>query len=207
VDENKFNPSISAKKVLDEYSLEDKKVVGFIGSFHYWHGIDHIQSLILDVLNQCNDTVFIMVGHGPLKNNLECFVAQEGITNKVFLPGYIEYNDIPFYLAGMDIVIAPYPNYEFFYYSPIKIFEYMAAGKCVVATAIGQIKEVIDDGINGMLFQPGNYDEMVQKTFSLLKNNSLQKKIGKAARNTIENNYTWRHTAEKLNRVISGVMA
>jgi len=202
-DERKFNPSISAKKVRDEYSLGNKKVVGFIGSFHYWHGIDHIQSLILNILSNYNNTVFLMVGYGPLKNNLENFVEKQEIADKVFLPGYIEYDNIPFYLAAMDVVIAPYPDYTFFYYSPIKLFEYMAAGKCVIATAIGQIKEVIQDGINGMLFQPGNYDEMLEKTLLLLQNNSLRETMGKAARKTIEENYTWRHTAEKLNEIIT----
>ena len=206
-DEKKFNPSISSQKVREEYSLGDKKVVGFVGSFHYWHGIDHIQSFILNILANYQNTVFLLVGYGPLKNNLENFVKQQGITNKVFLPGYIEYDHIPFYLAAMDVVIAPYPNYSFFYYSPIKLFEYMAAGKCVIATAIGQIKEVIEDGINGMLFQPGNYDEMLKKTFLLLQNNSLRKTMGKAARKTIEENYTWGHVAEKFNRIVTSEMA
>lgn len=201
-DEKRINPSIISKKVEIEYKLQQKNVLGFIGSFHYWHGMEKVQSFILDILSTATNTVFLMVGDGPLKNSLEYFVKKHKITDKVFFTGYVEYNNIPLYLSVMDIVLAPYPKHDFFYYSPIKLFEYMAAGKSVIAPAIGQIKEIINDGVNGILFKAGDYEEMLNKSILLLQDNILCKKIGKEARKTIENNYTWKHTARKLDKII-----
>jgi len=202
VDETKIRPSVSSEKVEMKYNLKDKKVLGFVGSFHYWHGIEQLQSLLLDILDNYEKTMFLMVGDGPLKQNIEDFIDKHGISDRVVLPGYVTYDDIPEYLSAMDIVLAPYPRHRIFYFSPIKLFEYMAAGKSVVASSIGQIKEIIEDGVNGMLFQAGNYDDMLEKSILLLQDNSLRERIGKAARVTIEKNYTWRHTAEKLNTII-----
>ncbi len=202
VDEKKINPLISSNRVITEYNLQGKKVLGFVGSFHYWHGVEQLQSLILDILFNYKNTIFLMVGDGPLKHKMEDFIKKHRITDKVILPGYVEYNNIPLYLAAMDIVFAPYPKHKIFYYSPIKLFEYMAAGKCIIASSIGQIKEIIEDGVNGILFEAGNYDDMLEKSKLLLQDNSLRSKIGRAARKTIEKNYTWKHTAEKLNRII-----
>ncbi len=202
VDETKISPSVSSKKVRMKYNLQGKKVLGFVGSFHYWHGIEQLQSLLMDILFNYDQTMFLLVGDGPLKQNMEDFIKEHRITDRVVLPGYVTYNDIPEYLSAMDIVLAPYPRHRIFYFSPIKLFEYMAAGKSVVASSIGQIKEIIEDGVNGMLFQAGNYKEMLEKSTLLLKNNSLRERIGKAARMTIEKNYTWKHTAEKLKHII-----
>jgi len=202
VDERKINPSVSSKKIKMKYNIKGKKVLGFVGSFHYWHGIEQLQSLLMDVLFNYDKTMFLLVGDGPLKNDMENFIKKHKIADRVILTGYVAYNDIPLYLSAMDIVLAPYPKHRIFYFSPIKLFEYMAAGKSVVASSIGQIKEIIEDGVNGMLFQAGNYDDMLEKSTLLLKNDSLRNRIGKAARATIEKNYTWKHTAEKLNHII-----
>ncbi|MFO7889392.1 MAG: glycosyltransferase [bacterium] len=202
VDEIKINPSVSSKKIKANYNLEGKTILGFVGSFHYWHGIQQLQSLIKDVLAEYTDTVFLLIGDGPLKKDMENFIRKQNITDKVLLPGYIKYDDIPFYLSSMDIVLAPYPKHKLFYYSPIKLFEYMAAGKSVVATSIGQIKEIIEDGVNGLLYEAENYDAMLKKTNLLLQDNALCKRIGKEARKTIEDNYTWKHTAKKLDQII-----
>jgi glycosyltransferase involved in cell wall biosynthesis len=202
VDEKKINPCISSERIKMKYNLQGNKVFGFVGSFHYWHGVEQLQSLLLDILLNYDNTMFLMVGDGPLKQNMEHFIKKNKIKDKVILTGYVEYNKIPLYLAAMDIVLAPYPKHQIFYFSPIKLFEYMAAGKSVLASSIGQIKEIIEDGVNGILFEAGNYDDLLEKSILLLKDNSIREKIGRAARKTIEKNYSWRHTAEKLHRVI-----
>lgn len=202
VDEKKINISYSSNKISAEYDLQDRKVLGFVGSFHYWHGVEQLQSFIMKILSRYDNTAFLMVGDGPLKHKMECFVKENRISDNVIFTGYVEYDNIPSYLAAMDIVLAPYPNHKLFYYSPIKLFEYMAAGKSVIATSIGQIKEIIEDGVNGILFEAENYDEMLEKSYLLLQDDSLCRRIGAEARKTIERNYTWGHTAKELNRII-----
>ena len=87
----------------------------------------------------------------------------------------------------MDIVISPYKDDYLFYGSSMKLLEYMAAGKAVLFPALGQIKEVIADGYNGRLYEPGDYRTMTGKLLELIENDDLRRQLGANARLTIEN--------------------
>ena len=207
VDAHRFCPDISTKRVFSAYPLKRKTVLGFIGSFHYWHGVANLMHFIKAVLSKSDDTAFLLVGDGPLKKELEHRVKMEHYSDRVFFTGYVPYPEIPAYLAAMDIALAPYPDLEFFYYSPLKLFEYMAAGKAVVAARIGQIEEIIQDGVNGMLFEPGNFQDMVAKAFTLIQNRSLRKRIAEKGRRTIEEGYTWDRAARVLSNIFQEIIA
>jgi len=126
------------------------------------------------------------------------YIEKNHLQNKVILTGFVPHEEVPKYISTMDIVLAPYPKLEFFYYSPVKIFEYMAAGKSVVASRLGQIAEVISDGVNGFLAAPGDTQEMLAKTLLLIRNPELRKKIGEQARETIKKRHTWSNKAKEL---------
>ena len=106
----------------------------------------------------------------------------------------------------MDIVLLTYPKLDFFYYSPLKLFEYMAEGKAVLASRIGQIEKVIRDGVNGMLFEPENIDELKEKLFLLITKNYLRRKLGRNARKTILEQFTWYHSASKISQAIKTIV-
>src|SRR5205807_2068305 len=82
-------------------------------------------------------------------------VRNAGLTPAVTFAGGVAHEDVPQHLAAMDVAIAPYPALDNFYYSPLKLFEYMAAGRPVVASRVGQVAEVVVDGVTGLLFGPG----------------------------------------------------
>ena len=107
------------------------------------------------------------------------------------MTGYIPPSEIPNYISAMDIVVAPYPELKFFYYSPVKIFEYMACQKPVLTTNIGQISEIITDGENGVLCKPDDSDELLNKLLQLIEDREKRKKIGLNARKTIVDSHTW----------------
>ena len=95
-----------------------------------------------------------------------------------------------------DILIAPYEAQEFFYLSPIKIFEYMAVGRAVVAAQVGQIREVIRDGVNGVVYDPSAPGALGERLVDLVDHPEVRRRLGEAARLTVENRYTWRANAE-----------
>ena len=113
-------------------------------------------------------------------------------------PGYVPYEEMPEYLAAMDLVVAPYPRIEPFYFSPLKIFEAMAMGKPVLASAQGQIGEPITDGLNGLLYTPGDKSSFLQKMNLLIEDETLRENLGREARKTIEQNYTWQRNAQSV---------
>jgi glycosyltransferase involved in cell wall biosynthesis len=206
VDVGKFNPSISGKRIRKLYGLNNQTILGFVGSFHYWHGIEYIERFIQMILSQRPNCGFLLVGDGPLKAEMEKRLKSGIYADKVHFSGYIQHKDIPEYIAAMDIVLAIYPKLELFYYSPLKLYEYMASGKAVVASRIGQIKDIITDGKNGFLFDPGNLNDLEDKVIRLLDNPSLIQVIGKNSRKTVENKYTWKQSALKVSSIMENIV-
>ncbi len=202
-DVDKFLASKMDNNILSNFKSKQNIVLGFIGSFHYWHGIDNLFRFIESTLESYKNVSFLLVGPGPLKDKLMKRVERANLSDKVYFTDYVPHEDIPKYLNLMDIVMALYPKMDFFYFSPLKLFEYMAAGKAIVASNIGQISEIVEDGKNGMLFEPDNFDEMRRKVFNLIEDRDVRDKIGEQARIKILRNYTWRHTAQKVAKILA----
>jgi len=105
---------------------------------------------------------------------------------------------MPYHLKAIDIFVLPYRFMEFFYFSPVKLFESMGVGCAVAAAGIGQIAEVIEDGKDGLLFPAGNYDEMRLRIEKLIEDPSLRLSLGKAAAEKIHANYLWEITTKAM---------
>jgi len=207
-DPERFSPLISGAGVRQRYGLAGEPVVGFIGSFSTWHGIHNLAKLMSELHERVPHVKFLLVGTGGRRKVwLEQFVRQHGLESAVVFAGYVDYQEMPEHLAAMDVVVAPYPNLPFFYYSPVKIFEYMAAGKPVVTTAIGQIAEIVNDGVNGCLCPPDDLRCMVEKIVGLVKEPRKRQRLGKAARATVAARHTWAHKAQAWSAICERVVA
>jgi glycosyltransferase involved in cell wall biosynthesis len=123
------------------------------------------------------------------------------------MTGTVAYGDVPDYVDAMDIVIVPYPKLDFWYPSSMKLFEYMSSSKPVVASAVDQVKDVIRDGENGLLFNPNRLDEFVNKVLLLVDNPILRRKLGQNARKTVLEKYTWIDHAKKMVQLFERVVA
>jgi glycosyltransferase involved in cell wall biosynthesis len=98
----------------------------------------------------------------------------------------------------MDIGIAPYPHNDKFYFSPIKVYEYMAAGLPVVASRIGQISTLIEHEKTGLLYEPGDTQALVSALERLINNFDWTTMLGWKARETVLENHTWDARVEKI---------
>jgi glycosyltransferase involved in cell wall biosynthesis len=98
-----------------------------------------------------------------------------------------------------DIAVAPYPRADHaFYFSPLKLFEYMACGVPVVAARLGQISEILRDGETGLLCPPGDLDALVKSCSTLLADMSLRKRLGHAAAAIVREQFTWDRNAARI---------
>jgi len=202
VDIQRFHLKISCDKIKKRYQLTNQNVIGFIGSFHYWHGVHHLIHLIQEILSSHSNVAFLLVGSGgPLKVQLESFMKEHHYEDRVILTGHVPHDEVPAYISAMDIVLAPYPSLDFFYYSPVKIYEYMAMGKAVVSSKIGQIAEVIENNQTGILCRPGDLQEMIEAVRGLLFNPSMRKRVGSEAHQYIKKNHTWKHKGQLLSEL------
>lgn len=198
VDPHEFNPAVDALAVRQRFDLEGKQVIGFLGSLAPWHGVDKLLDAAQTVCQEKPDARFLIVGSGSQSEYLQQRTRQSGIEDKVVFAGAASHDEVPRYVNAMDIATAPYPHMDRFYFSPIKIFEYMSAERAIVASRLGQIGEVIEDGVTGMLFKAGNVRELADVLIRLLDQPHLRASLGSQARRTVLAKYTWLQNAERI---------
>ena len=154
VDTARFHIGVSDREVRVELGLEGRFVVGFAGSLKSWHGVDLLIEAFAAVARP--DWSLVIVGDGPQREALEAQAGGAGADLHIVFTGAVSHDRVPQYVSAMDVTVAPFRPVDNFYFSPLKLFEYLAMGKPVVASDVGQISEVIRDGHNGVLFEPGN---------------------------------------------------
>ncbi len=201
VDTKIFSPIIEGSLVKEKYNLKDEIIVGFIGTFTKWHGVEVLFEAIQKVLSKEKEIVFILIGDGNLKSNLETRTKELNLNRNVIFTGIIPYSEAPKYLAACDILVSPHLGFESpqrFFGSPTKLFEYMAMGKAIIASDLEQIGKIIHHGVNGMKVKPGDADELADSIIQLINNPTLRSTLGRNARKDAEENFTWKMNAEKV---------
>src|SRR5215472_10866102 len=181
VDTSLFHTGVDGSLVRQRLKLAGRFVIGFVGTFKRWHGVDLLLSAFRDVQQSDPSTHLVLVGDGPLRSQLEEEVRKMGLLQAVTFAGALAHEDVPQYLAATDAAVAPYPALDDFYFSPLKLFEYMATGRAVVASRVGQVAEVVTDGVTGLLFEPGNVVDFVGCVRTLRDNPSLRIELGRNA--------------------------
>jgi glycosyltransferase involved in cell wall biosynthesis len=196
VDETMFNP------VGDSYKdrFKGKMVLGFVGSLKPWHDIA-LLSEIFQKLTFDPKYHLLVVGDGPMRNTINAL--SEKFPGRVTCSGAVDQEEVPKYIRAMDITLAPYPRMDLFYFSPLKVYEYMAMGKAVIATGIGQINQLIKNNVNGCLVPVGDIEAWVNTIKSLALDHSLREKLGKAAVKEINQNHTWDKRAEAFEKMLA----
>ena len=174
-------------------------VAGFLGTFGPWHGVDALAEAIVRLPRDV-PVRFLLVGDGDRRPAVERRIAEGGASDRVVFAGRIPHGEVPAYLDACDILLSPHvpmPDGSAFFGSPTKLFEYMAMEKAIAASRLGQIGDVIEDGISGLLLTPGSVDELVAAIEKLAADPELRTRLGRAARATVLEKYTWRASAKR----------
>ncbi len=170
VDLTRFGPLNAGATIRAKLNIGAAPVIGFIGSFKPWHGMGFLLDAVAAQGTALNTTRILAVGDGPDLAALRERAAEPDLAGRVILPGRMAHADIPDWLAAMDITVAPYLDQPDFYFSPLKIVESLAAGKPVVAPALGQISQLVQHGETGLLYEPGDADGCGAALASLIAN-------------------------------------
>ncbi|MBD3374866.1 glycosyltransferase [candidate division KSB1 bacterium] len=179
------------------------RVIGFVGSMHHWHGLVPMKESILALMQYDEQLVFLFVGSGgaEAKQFMDYFEPRH--RKRIYFIEHVEHDQVKHYISLFDIAIAPYPKIDVFYFSPVKIFEYMSLAKPVVAPDLGQISDIIDHAQNGMLYSAGDWDAFKRNILVLLNDPELARQIGAAARETVYRSFTWSDKAKELGDFIT----
>ena len=189
----------SGSELRRSFGLDDSIVVGFVGTFLPYHGIETLCGAI-ELLDEVPQLRFLMLGDGGLRPASEKRLARYVVDGRVTFTNRIGFERLPAYLAAFDICLAPYvsvPEGTPFINSPIKLFEYMAARRAIVASRLGQIERLLDDGVSGLLVPAGDAAALAKAIKRAAGDAELRGSLAREARKVAETSYTWRANAER----------
>ncbi|MCS5480734.1 glycosyltransferase family 4 protein [Corynebacterium sp. YIM 101645] len=160
--------------------------VGFVGTLKPWHGT----GILLDAVARATHPWRLeFCGTGPEQEALELQAAQLGIAHRVRFHGAVAPADVPQVLAGWDAACAPYPQADGHYFSPLKVYEYMAAGLPVIASAVGELPALLCG--RGLLVEPGDTGQLSRALDRLAAEPALRAELGAAASGHVDKHHTW----------------
>lgn len=203
VDVETFRPGIGGDEERNKLGIsEDETLVGFIGTFGPWHGVLALAEAITLIPNDANIR-FLLIGGGSLRGEVEALLRKAGATDRVIFAGTVAHDRVPVMLDACDVLVSPHvplADGSPFFGSPTKLFEYMAMGKGIVASRLGQIGDVLQDEETALLVEPGDTKELSTAIQRLARSRELRERLGTAARNAAIARYTWSHNAARVLR-------
>ncbi len=191
---NAVNPEdyiLDPAKRIDRKSLgikEGQIVLGCAGAFVPWHGLEFMIEALHDLIRSKNLFV-LLIGDGPVRENVEALAEKYGISKNVFFTGFLDATEVPYYLDLVDICIIPDSNDHC---SPMKLFEYMVMGKPTILPDYKPLIEVITHSQDGLLFNKHNALSLLSQVELLVRDKKQMDFLGKRTKSKLLTNHTWR---------------
>ena len=203
-----FHPSEPDPECRQRWPLEGKQVIGFIGSFFRYEGLDLLVEAVARLRVTRPNLILLLVGLGDMKDALGQQIRRFGLGETVLMPGRIPHHRVPGVYALMDIVV--YPRYSVRLtelVTPLKPLEAMAMGKAIVASDIGGHRELIQNENTGVLFAPGNLYALTETLAHLLDRPDLRKRYARQANTWVCANRSWDTTTAVYSEVYARALA
>jgi glycosyltransferase involved in cell wall biosynthesis len=201
VDVQRFRPLIGGATKRRDLGIKNENLVaGFVGTFGPWHGVVELAKAIKEIPDSV-PLQFLFVGSGSLRGEVERLLQSERESGRVIFTGTVEHDSVPVFLDACDILIAPHvplADGSDFFGSPTKIFEYMAMGKGIVASRLGQIGEVLSDNETALLVTPGDVNGLAAAIVRLVDSEEMRSRLGESARRVAVQEHTWTHNAQRV---------
>ena len=197
VDIDTFEPGGTPDAALKaSLGLDGATVLGFIGSFYAYEGLDLLLAALPGLLRARPDVRVLLVGGGPQEDALEAQARQLGVADQVVFTGRVPHAEVQRYYDLVDILCYPRHSMRLTeLVTPLKPLEAMAQGRLLVASDVGGHRELIRHGETGMLFQAGSADALAQAVLGLLGRRSEWRALRAAGRGFVETERNWRASA------------
>ena len=204
---NGADPDVFAPRsgvaVRRRYGIENRVIIGFVGILRPWHRIDLLLDAFAEVRRRCSAVHLLIVGDGPIQEQLQSQARELGVAGTVTFTGRLPHADVVDHIAATDVCVSPHAT---FYASPMKILEYMAMEKPVVAPAMDNIRDIIDDGQTGVLFDPASVGSLAAALLGLVRSDVRRGELGRAGRSRVVEVFNWRRNAARVVDQVSSVV-
>lgn len=205
VDPERYRPDIDSSAIQEALDLQDRLVIGFIGTFGPWHGAEVLAEAAAKLIQQNPQLrerlVFVFIGDGQTMPRVRQVIDGQGIADYCRFTGLVPQEQGPLYMAACDILVSPHvlnPDGTPFFGSPTKLFEYLAMGKPVIASELDQIAELLTHDHDALLVPPGDVEALADAMLALVDDPEWCKRLGEAARATALQRHTWQRHTERI---------
>jgi glycosyltransferase involved in cell wall biosynthesis len=198
VDAERFTPSVSGAETRRALGLIDTFVVGWVGSFRGFHGLDSLVEAFGVLHARVPRTRLLLGGTGAELANVRDHAARLGIEDAVVLPGAIAHLDMPELVAAMDVAVVSARPGSGFHYSPLKLREYMASGVPTVAPRLGEVPRTVRDGEDALLYPAGDAEALAAQLLRVYDDEALRSSLATRGRELVIATATWDVRLEEL---------
>lgn len=208
VDIDSFEPGCPPDDALKaQLGLAGSTVVGFIGSFYAYEGLDLLLAALPAMLQQRADIRVLLVGGGPQEAALKAQARQLGVQDQVVFTGRVPHAQVQRYYDLVDVLTYPRHSMRLTeLVTPLKPLEAMAQGRVLVASDVGGHQELIDHGRTGMLFKAGSTDALAHAVLELLNRPDQWPLLRAAGRRFVEQERNWSRSASRYVDVFTGLV-
>ncbi len=189
-------PELRAK-VRQELAWSDSVVVGWAGILREWHGVE----LLIRAVARVPDLKLLIIGDGPDRARLETVIQRLDLAERVMFTGRVSHADVMRYVGAVDIAVSSADRTGIA--SPMKLLEYMAMERATVAPRAANIEDLIDDNVDGLLFEPDNEEALAAALRRLAADEGLRLRLGQQARIKVTRFRNWRRNAEIVLRAVT----
>lgn len=204
VDTRLFHPGITPETIAN--LPLGAFVVGFTGSLKAWHGTDHLIAAFAQLASRLPAHLLI-VGDGPERPVLQDHIRSLGLDRQVTITGWVPHHRLPGLIARMDVAVAPYPADAGHYFSPLKLYEYLAMGRPIVASRLGQSADLLGPTEAALLVEPGNTRALADALERVATDRALAQTMSARAA-ALGRQHDWQANAQRVVALVRhGVMA
>lgn len=201
VDLDRFRPSSGDRVSWGKLGLQGKKVVGFLGSFFKWEGLDLLVEAVAQLIRARNDVALLLVGGGEMEAMLKEQIRSLGIADDVVMPGWIPQAQTLDLYPFIDVLAFPrYSTYLTERVTPLKPLEAMAMSKAVIASDVGGHRELVHHEQTGLLFEAGNASALAAGMARLFDSQDLRERLGNNGRQWVTQERSWTKTTESYSK-------
>lgn len=195
-DEGRFHPRTPSEAIRRQYGVADRIVLGFVGWFRAWHGVEAVvEALAADELRDLPIDL-LLVGDGPARSSIEETARRLGVSDRVHITGAVKRSMVPRHVAAFDVALQPAATA---YACPMKIPEYLAAAKPVIGPDQDNIRELIRDGREGLLFRGDDGGDLVRAIRTLAADEELRRTLSRGARRRVlDEGWSWNRNADRI---------
>jgi glycosyltransferase involved in cell wall biosynthesis len=197
VDTERFKPAEDADAFKRRFGFGNKPVVLFVGRLIPRKGLQFLFEASKRIIKERHDTMFIIVGDGPLRSSLTSYLARLGLSRNFLFLGDVKENLLPSFYNCAEVFAFPSLQEG----QGIALLEAQSSGKPVVAFNVGGVNEAVREGESGLLVERGNSEMLSDAILKLLADSSLRRRMGDSGREFVLANYTWDICAEKMLKV------